>query len=137
MDGRYNQPRNTSYYSYGDRYGSNSEDDEDFAYHPWSQRTRPLSNDSREAEGHREVGGSKGKEKEKESMSSWLSRVSTSSQAQFAATAIVSGAVVAGAIFGYQAVKRHERIKDLKSEIPDAEWGGGDKVGSTPSCVVG
>jgi len=34
-------------------------------------------------------------------------------------------------------VRRHERVKDLKSEIPDAEWGGGDKVGVAPACVVG
>jgi hypothetical protein len=137
MDGRYNQLRNTSYYSYDDRYGGHSEDEEDFAYNPWNQRARPISNDSREAEGQGEVEGNKGNEKETEGMSSWLSRVSTSSQAQFAATAIVSGALVAGAIFGYQAVRRHERVKDLKSEIPDAEWGGGNKVGVAPSCVVG
>lgn len=56
-------------------------------------------------------------------MAFWL----TNTKAQFAATAIVSGAVVAGAIFGYQAVRRQERVIDLKSEIP--EWDvGGDKV---------
>ena len=135
MDGRYNQPRKTGYWNYDDRYGANSEDEEDFTFNPWSQRTRPKSNDSREAEGQDEVEENKGKDKVKEGMASWLSRVSTSSQAQFAATAIVSGAVVAGAIFGYQAVRRQERVKDLKSGIPDAEWGGGDKVGCTPSFV--
>jgi hypothetical protein len=52
-------------------------------------------------------------------------------QAQFAATAIVSGAVVAGAILGYQAVRRHERVEDLKSSIPELGRGGhmADKVG--------
>jgi len=53
------------------------------------------------------------------SMSSWLSRVVSSTQAQFAATAIVSGAVVAGAILGYQHVRRQERAEDLKSSIPE------------------
>ncbi|KAH7360166.1 ubiquitin-protein ligase-like protein molybdopterin-converting factor [Rhexocercosporidium sp. MPI-PUGE-AT-0058] len=52
-------------------------------------------------------------------MSSWLSRTTSSSQAQFAATALVSGAVVAGAIFGYQHVRRQERVEDLKSSIPE------------------
>jgi hypothetical protein len=53
------------------------------------------------------------------SMSSWLSRAASSTQAQFAATAIVSGAVVAGAILGYQHVRRQERVEDLKSSIPE------------------
>jgi hypothetical protein len=53
------------------------------------------------------------------SMFSWLSRATSSTQAQFAATAIVSGAVVAGAILGYQHVRRKERVEDLKSSIPE------------------
>jgi len=53
------------------------------------------------------------------SMSSWLSRATSSTQAQFAATAIVSGAVVAGAILGYQHVRRQERVEDLKNSIPE------------------
>ena len=53
------------------------------------------------------------------SMSAWLSRATSSTQAQFAATAIVSGAVVAGAILGYQHVRRQERVEDLKSKIPE------------------
>lgn len=52
-------------------------------------------------------------------MSSWLSRTSGSTQAQFAATAIVSGAVVAGAILGYQHIRRQEKVEDLKSSIPE------------------
>lgn len=55
----------------------------------------------------------------KESMSSWFQRTASSSQAQFAATALVSGAVVAGAIFGFQHVRRQERLEDLKSSIPE------------------
>lgn len=56
--------------------------------------------------------------KKKESMSSWFSRAASSTQAQFAATAIVSGAVVAGAILGYQHVRRVERVGELKAGIP-------------------
>lgn len=52
-------------------------------------------------------------------MSSWFQRATGSTQAQFAATALVSGAVVAGAIFGYQAVQRRERLQDLKAGIPE------------------
>lgn len=59
------------------------------------------------------------KGKEKETMSSWFQRVTGSTQAQFAATALMSGAVVAGAILGYQAVQRRERVNDLKREIPE------------------
>ena len=64
-------------------------------------------------------------------MTSWFSRAASSTQAQFAATAIVSGAVVAGAILGYQAVRRHERVEDLKSSIPELGREGhvADKVG--------
>ena len=63
-------------------------------------------------------------------MSSWLQRAANSSQAQFAATAIVSGAVVAGVIFGYQAVQRRERVEDLKRSVPEVGEGHRvDKVG--------
>ncbi|CZT12244.1 related to E.coli molybdopterin-converting factor chlN [Rhynchosporium agropyri] len=63
-------------------------------------------------------GKGKGPEVAKEKMSSWLSRTTSSSQAQFAATALVSGAVVAGAIFGFQHLRRQELVEDLKSSIP-------------------
>lgn len=55
----------------------------------------------------------------RESRMAWLSRAVSSQQAQFAATALISGAVVAGAILGYQAVRRQEKIEDLKSSIPE------------------
>ena len=38
---------------------------------------------------------------------------------QFSATAIAAGAVTAGAIFSYQALRRSEAISDLKSSIPE------------------
>jgi len=64
-------------------------------------------------------------------MAAWLSRATSSTQAQFAATAIVSGAVVASAILGYQHVRRQERVEDLKSSIPELGMEGhvADKVG--------
>ncbi|KAI0994068.1 tRNA threonylcarbamoyladenosine dehydratase 2 [Podosphaera aphanis] len=54
-------------------------------------------------------------------MSSWWARTVSSTQAQFAATAILSGAVVAGAILGLQHIQRQEKLEDLKKEIP--AWG--------------
>jgi len=57
--------------------------------------------------------------KKPETMSSWIQRQATSHQAQLAGAAVLSGAAVAGAIFGYQAVKRQAAIKELKSSIPD------------------
>ena len=123
MDGRYN-PRTGAGFNttYSATYAYHSEDEDDFEddfedrYHDrrsGNQQPRELRAEDKQTA-------------KKESMSSFLSRVSTSSQAQFAATALVSGAVVAGAIFGYQAVRRQERVKDLKSGIP--EVGEGDKV---------
>ncbi|KAF8853872.1 ubiquitin-protein ligase-like protein molybdopterin-converting factor [Acephala macrosclerotiorum] len=61
-------------------------------------------------------------------MSSWFQRATGSTKAQFAATAIVSGAVVAGAILGYQHVKRIERTEDLKKSIPALGAGDEGKV---------
>ncbi|KAJ5908150.1 Molybdenum cofactor biosynthesis MoeB [Penicillium taxi] len=52
-------------------------------------------------------------------MSSWLHRQAGSQNNQFATTAVLSGAAVAGAIFGYQAYKRKEAVHDLKASIPE------------------
>lgn len=52
------------------------------------------------------------------SMSSWLQRQAGSSHGQLATAAVVSGAAVAGAIFGYQSYKRKEAVHDLKASIP-------------------
>lgn len=54
-------------------------------------------------------------------MSSWLESVGSSHKLQLAATALVSGAVVGGAILGLQEAKRKYRVHDLKHSIPDAK----------------
>lgn len=54
----------------------------------------------------------------KEEMS-WISRTASSHPAQLAATALVSGVVVAGAIFGFQHIRRTVKVQDLKRSIPD------------------
>ena len=54
-----------------------------------------------------------------ETMSSWLERQSSNHHVQLAATAILSGAVVAGAIFGTQAIRRKEAVEELKASIPE------------------
>ncbi|OJJ48342.1 hypothetical protein ASPZODRAFT_130332 [Penicilliopsis zonata CBS 506.65] len=51
-------------------------------------------------------------------MSSWIQRQAGSHQTQLVATAVLSGVAVAGTIFGYQALKRKEALKDLKASIP-------------------
>lgn len=51
-------------------------------------------------------------------MESFIERASTNTRVQFAATAIASGAVVAGAILGYQGLRREERVHRLKNSIP-------------------
>ncbi|KAI0905225.1 ubiquitin-protein ligase molybdopterin-converting factor [Ustulina deusta] len=51
-------------------------------------------------------------------MASFLERASTNPRVQLAATAVASGAVVAGAILGYQRLRREERVHKLKSSIP-------------------
>lgn len=42
----------------------------------------------------------------------------SSHKTQLAATAVLSGAAVASAIFGYQAYKRKEAVSELKDSIP-------------------
>jgi hypothetical protein len=60
----------------------------------------------------------KEQKEERATMSSWLQRATSSKEFQFGATAMVSGAVVAGVILGYQHVRRQEKVEDLKSSIP-------------------
>ena len=55
------------------------------------------------------------------SMSSWIQRQAGSSHGQLATAAVVSGAAVAGAIFGYQSYKRKEAVHDLKASIPSID----------------
>ncbi|KAL4961791.1 tRNA threonylcarbamoyladenosine dehydratase [Aspergillus stella-maris] len=52
-------------------------------------------------------------------MASWIQRQSHSHQTQLAATAVISGAAVAGAIFGLQKFRRREAVKKLKASIPE------------------
>lgn len=52
-------------------------------------------------------------------MSSWIEQVGSSHKLQLATTAVVSGLVVGGAIFGYQHTSRRYRLDELKDSIPD------------------
>jgi hypothetical protein len=54
-------------------------------------------------------------------MSSWISRATESRNAQLITTAVVSGAVVASTIFGFQKARRMYRVADLKASIPDVD----------------
>lgn len=52
-------------------------------------------------------------------MSSWLQYHANSHRSQLTATAVISGAAVASAILGYQALRRREAVDSLKASIPD------------------
>ena len=52
-------------------------------------------------------------------MSSWFSKPSPLQNAHVVLTAVISGAVVAGAIFGVQHLRRQYQIDDLKRSIPE------------------
>ena len=54
-----------------------------------------------------------------ETMSSWFERQASSHQVQLAAVALLSGAAVAGTIYGAQAIRREKRIEELKASIPE------------------
>jgi hypothetical protein len=54
-------------------------------------------------------------------MASWFQRQAGSSEGQLATTAVISGAAVASAIFGYQSYKRKEAVHDLKASIPNID----------------
>ena len=55
----------------------------------------------------------------KETMSSWLERQASNHYVQLGAVALISGAAVAGSIYGVQAYQRKERIEELKASIPE------------------
>lgn len=77
-----------------------------------------TQNDTRTRDRENEEGGHTQDRGRNETMSSWLQRQLGSQQAQFTATAVLSGAAVAGTILGYQALKRREAVEELKSSIP-------------------
>jgi tRNA threonylcarbamoyladenosine dehydratase len=54
-------------------------------------------------------------------MPTFLEKVTSSTSVHFAATALVSGAVVATTILGYQNFRRSERVHRLKGSIPSIE----------------
>lgn len=54
----------------------------------------------------------------RETMSQWLQNQASSHKVQLAATAVASGLLVAGAIFGAQALRRQVIIEDIKASIP-------------------
>jgi len=52
-------------------------------------------------------------------MASWIHQQFSSHRLQLAATAFLSGAAVAAAIYGTQAIRRKEAVEELKASIPD------------------
>ena len=54
-------------------------------------------------------------------MLSWLERQFSSHNVQLAGAAIVSGATVAGLIYGTQALRRKTAMEELKASIPELD----------------
>ncbi|KAJ5494979.1 tRNA threonylcarbamoyladenosine dehydratase 2 [Penicillium diatomitis] len=87
---------------------------------------RPSSRSRRRTSTEEELGDRERQSREDEdceegflkNMSSWLHRQAGSQTSQLATTAVLSGAAVASAIFGYQAYRRKEAVHDLKASIP-------------------
>ncbi|MCJ1358104.1 MAG: hypothetical protein MMC33_008102 [Icmadophila ericetorum] len=81
---------------------------------PYSRRRSAERDDERERAREAEP-------PKQETMSQWLQNQASSHKMQLAATAVVSGLVVAGAIFGAQALRRQVILEDLKASIPDVD----------------
>ncbi|KAL2376088.1 hypothetical protein RJZ90_007729 [Blastomyces dermatitidis] len=54
-------------------------------------------------------------------MSAWIQRQTNSPYVQLVGASVLSGAAVAGAILGYQSVKRQAAVQKLKASIPDLD----------------
>lgn len=54
-------------------------------------------------------------------MSSWITRATESRNAQLITTAVVSGALVASTILGFQQARRMYRVAEVKASIPDID----------------
>lgn len=63
-------------------------------------------------------------------MTSWIQRQADSHHAQLAGAAVLSGAAVASAILGYQAIKRKAAVEHLKSSIPVLDGRDAQRVGT-------
>lgn len=96
-------------------YGFDSDDLDRFAESDRTPRPSPEPRDTRSYDPETDERGVLG------NMSSWLQRQAGAQRSQLATTAVLSGAAVAGAIFGYQAYRRREAVHDLKASIPDID----------------
>lgn len=65
-------------------------------------------------------------------MAAWIERQASSHHVQLVATAVLSGAAIAGLIYGSQAVRRKAAVDELKASIPSLDDSHhADLVGST------
>ncbi|KAI1945449.1 hypothetical protein LOZ57_004135 [Ophidiomyces ophidiicola] len=85
-----------------------SDDDNDFDFDPQCECDTPDHIEHRHDE-----------PSIRETMASWIQRQSNSHYVQLAGAALLSGTAVAGAILGYQAVKRKAAVDQLKKSIPE------------------
>ncbi|KAK2879936.1 hypothetical protein FQN49_000724 [Arthroderma sp. PD_2] len=66
--------------------------------------------------------------KRPETMASWIQRQAGSHSVQLAGAAVLSGVAVAGAILGYQSVKRQAAVEELKASIPALDERSAEKL---------
>lgn len=73
-------------------------------------------------------------------MSSWFERQINSHNVQLAGVALISGATVAGLIYGTQAMQRKTAVEELKASIPEFDEGKTQNVSyvvpTKTSCLV-
>ena len=123
----------------------NAPDDADLDYGFDSDDVARFAGDSRNPRPRREA-HDRAREQPREepseggvfgNMSSWFQRGPGSSNSQLATTAVLSGAAVASAIFGYQTYRRREAVHDLKASIPAIdEEHHAEKVSSTGRALA-
>jgi hypothetical protein len=90
-----------------------------FGYFEEDYGGRPVYDDYDQARIPEQQERRKAVRNKRETMASWLQRQASSHNVQLAATAVLSGAAAAGAIYGYQAMKRKAAVEELKASIPD------------------
>ena len=100
MDWRQDKPRAPPRH---ERHPYNREHDN--YYHPSDKRPSPEEPN----------------QENRQTMSTWLQNQLSSHRAQLVGTALVSGAVVASAIYGVQSLRRQIAIDELKESIPNID----------------
>lgn len=111
---------------------SRSQDYEYYDDNPWADNDDKRKIDRRytHAEGSEPPRAARQGGRRSETMTSWIQRQASSHGVQLAGAAVLSGVAVAGAILGYQSVKRQAAVEELKASIPALDESSVEKVGN-------